>query len=185
VTPPRVAEWPACKSCFNPLSKSAVRRGAKTGLCGNCYHASIRVDRRCSECGKAITFKARQGRCQPCANRHMAQDAHREARRLNLMRQALARPEVRARKAAANRRASARRLAWLPQDRRAQYFKMVKRMPAAEARRAIFAQMTPFERQVARVLAGEARVVAKWSPPSPTPGFSAFGSAAAMMEECA
>ena len=58
---------------------------------------------------------------------------------------------------AATRRAE-RNMAWCPPERRADYQKFRKQVGAAEARRIIEAEMTPFERQLARVRSGAALV---------------------------
>lgn len=153
-----------CSVCSVPLSRSVHQRVARgetvSGMCGKCYHDAIRIARHCSLCGDKITHRAKQGRCRPCANRQMAADQERERDRIERARKAFYQPAARARHNAANRRVGDRKLGWCPEERRGEYLKLLKRMPAVEAREVIISRLTPFERQLARVLQG-ARVVEK------------------------
>lgn len=88
-------------------------------------------------------------------------------------------PEGRAaqkRTARAANRASARRTAWLPDDRREEHWRLRKAFGAAESKRMILASMTPFERKLARVREG-AQLVAAFAPRRADPVFTLGGVA--------
>jgi hypothetical protein len=171
-----------CASCHAPLSRSLQRKvaGGKayTGLCSKCWRASVRIERNCCDCGKKLANRYAK-RCHPCVNALMALDGEREARRLQLAREALKRPEVRARRIRANQRLAARRMAWLPDDYRRDYFRLLKRYGRDQAKAIIRERMTPLERQVSRIMSGEVRVVAKVPMPRPSYDFTLGGVTAA------
>lgn len=153
---------PVCTSCAAPLSLRIAQKivaGIKTsGLCKACYYASVRVERRCCECGATLS-KIGALRCHSCNNRRMAADAAREARRIARARAAHQRPEVRARHDVANRKIADRKLIWCPDELRGEYRRLVKRRGRTEARAQIMARLTPFERKLALVREGSARLV--------------------------
>jgi hypothetical protein len=147
-----------CSSCGAPLSRRVQQKIAEgfpvTGMCRPCYDANRRApERRCVDCGRPIANK-RAKRCHLHANRLKAADAEQERRRLDAAREAFRQPEVRARHNAANRAIGDRKLRWCPQEHRAEYLRLLKRIPSAEAKAIILAKLTPFERQLQRVLAG-------------------------------
>jgi hypothetical protein len=167
-----------CSSCSAPLSRRVQQKiaegGAVTGLCRPCFDANRRApERRCVDCGKKIV-KRDATRCQLHANRLKAADAELERRRLNAALRAFRRPDVRARHDAANRAMGDRKLRWCPQEHRAEYLRLLKRMPSVQAKAAILAKLTPFERQLQRVLAG-ATISEKPRLPAREPEFTLGG----------
>lgn len=152
--------------CGTRLSRSVLqkrKRGERglSGLCRPCWLAAMKKDRRCIDCNKPVTGRS-TGRCHLCANRLLATDPAHEERRIALMREALQRPEVRARRVQVNRMVAERRMRWCPPERRGDYFRQIKKYGNHEqAKAAIRAGMTPFERQISLVLEGKAQVVPK------------------------
>ena len=169
-----------CSACNAPLSRSAIDRGCKTGMCAPCYHASIRKPRACIECNVPL---ARVGakRCQPCNNRFLATDKDREARRMKNAMQARFAPEAVARHRRAIERNRERAVGWCPVEHRREYENLRSRIGAAAARLEIMGRLSPFERQLALVRSGRARIIEV--PRIPTRGFeqSLTGNSAAMM----
>ncbi len=72
------------------------------------------------------------------------------------------------------------KLAWCPEVRRDEYRKLQKSLGSSEARRIIEADMTPFERQLARV-AGGAGLVAAFKPTTTDHAFTLGGVATGML----
>jgi len=71
-------------------------------------------------------------------------------------------------------------LAWCPESRRAEYTKLQKALGAAEARRILEADLSPFERQMARINAG-AQVVAVPDTRTGGPAYTLGGIASGML----
>ena len=172
-----------CLKCPTPLSRSATSRAAAgrktTGLCHVCYVASVKKARSCCECGAQL---ARHGaiRCQPCNNRLMATDVVRETRRIANARAAFWRPEVREKHNRAIAHAAARKMSWCPDEYRLEYRRQMKRVGAASAKAIILAQLSPFERQLARVAAG-ARLVESFRPVKAEHSFTLGGVSGGML----
>ena len=90
------------------------------------------------------------------------------------------RPDVRENHNRANARASARKMAWLPDEYLAEYRRLRSRVGAAQAKAAILAQMSPFERQLARVAAG-ARLIDSFMPVKAAYAFTLGGVSGGML----
>jgi hypothetical protein len=175
----------ACRTCSAPLSRRILQKLAAgrqiTGLCASCWRASVRVERHCVDCGAKVS-KNSAARCRACGNARLAADPAFEARRLELMREALKVPEIRERRANGIRRATARKMAWLPQHHRDEYFRILNRLGRAQlARAAIRERMTPFERQISLVMEGKAQVVEKFVVPMREPEFTLAGVSAGLL----
>jgi hypothetical protein len=172
-----------CKSCGTVLSRRLQQKVAAgrpvTGLCAVCWRASVKVAARSCDCGAKLANRKAK-RCHPCANSLMATDAKREARRFELMRVAIKRPEVRARRKLANARLAARKMAWLPPENRKEYFRLLKRVGRDLAKATILARMTPFERQLVRVREGVA-VVPNYRVGRAAPDYTLGGVSAGML----
>lgn len=156
-----------CKSCGKELSRRLRLKIAKgeptSGLCAPCWRASVKIERRCVDCS-ALVHNRKAQRCRKCGNARLAADPAFEAHRLERMREALTDPAVRERKAIGSRRYAAKKMAWLPDHHREEYFRILNKVGRAEiARGLIRERMTPFERQISRVMEGKARVVPKIS----------------------
>lgn len=144
-----------CRSC------SAKHNRADPVMNANRLEA-LRAKKRTPEC-RAVQRAARLKLLEKRKDDPVFQSYLREQGR-RLQADFVAHPDALKRRAIGSARASRRRaeqyMAWCPEDRRAEYQKFRRKLGATEARRIIEADMTPFERQLARVRAGAALVSA-------------------------
>jgi hypothetical protein len=165
-----------CLDCPTPLART--NKSGRCSPCGNRHResdpefrarrvAGIRKAMENPERRKvAVETMRRAGRAALANPKHRAWMVEHGKR---LARDVLRRPDVMEKTKAAVSKArklrAERDLAWCPPEYRGmlERLKRSKKMPAAEAKAAILAQMTPFERQMARVAAG-ARLVEAFRP---------------------
>lgn len=174
-----------CRTCDKPLSDSLHRKAARgvktTGVCLTCWRDSIRKPARfCADCGVPVSSNS-SARCHACANKLLAADEAREAQRIESIRAAASTPERQANYLRTNRLIGERKLAWCPPERRAEYFKLLKKHgSSAPARAEIEASMSPFEKKLAAVRQG-AKVVRKIELRRPDHAFTLGGVSAGMV----
>lgn len=169
-----------CSGCGKALSRRTLERGSATGLCASCHQAKRRKARVCLECGCAIRAYGAK-RCQPCNNRMLASDTAREKRRMERAMEARFSPEALARHRQAVERNRERVMGWCPVEYRAEYQTLRKRVGAAAAKAQILAKLSPFERQLALVRSGKARIVEVSRIPARSVEQSLIGNASALM----
>lgn len=160
----------SCTNCSSPIS-----RQSKTGRCKPCALAAINADPEQQAkriAGIKARFKDPSHRAKMAAVVHAAhmkarRDPDKAARMNNNIHRARLRlndPDVRATFLAGRPAAIKKRLktlmAWCPEEYQAEYKRLVrsKRMLAADAKRFILSQLTPFERQM-QALRNGARLV--------------------------
>jgi len=156
-----------CSDCSRPIT-----RQSKTGRCRSCAARRcgsdpVMVARRSEALRRRMrddpAFRARRARELHCRNLSARKDPAVAARFLEIIREnrkGLNKPGVRERWLAGRKEAGRKRhetvMAWCPPEYRAEYkrLRQSKKMLAAEAKRIILAQLTPFERKMQAVRTG-------------------------------